>query len=196
MELSGAVRRYGLAALLTTAFSISTPMAAQPYVRVEIAGAAFNVEKGQASHIDSPKSRKFTGQGGTTIIVKGPLWIPPAIQAYPKLQRLVVHFKSDQFGADFVAVEVWNGTRKEFRVDNAIRGDYSTRDIDKPATSANMWLVPSTSVDAHTIVRLVISFPGGFEGPVGPTDFFLAGVGADFAAKPVVSKTIPHDLLL
>ncbi len=164
MQLSNILHRYAWAAALATVLAIGTPLAAQPFVRMEIPGAAFVLEKGHASHMDSPKGRTFTSQD-SVIVVKGPLWTPPPSEAYPKLRRLVVHFKSEKFGgADFLAVEVWNGANKAFGIQNVLTGDHSTMELDKPPASANRWLTGLTNVDAHSIIRLSIGFPQGFEG--------------------------------
>jgi hypothetical protein len=173
------------------ALSFSTHVSAQT-VRVTIPGTAFTIEGRGGTMEDAGSARRFRGDNFATLIVRAPLRIPAASVADPKMQRLVVHFRTSEAGPSLRSVELRQGSSAVFHINTHIKGDYRASEVITPDLAANAWdwgRAPLT-VSAQSILRLEITFPGGFEGPVDSGEFVITGVALDFPRKPLV---VSHD---
>jgi len=192
------------AALVVTALVISTPLLAQLPVRVNLPGTAFSPE-GRGDKVvveDVAGGRRFRGQAFSELTLRGVLRLPPASSAAPKVQRLVLHFRTSPSGPSLRSVELLNGSKVEFRIETHLEGDYTARETAAPAVVANAWAFEPRAVGSQTVLRLKIQFPGGFDSAVNPGEFFLAGVVVDFPGKlktvvetkasAVQSQHLPH----
>jgi len=172
------------AALVVAVLSIGSPLFAQGTIRTTTPANAFTPE-GPASQVaveDVAGGRKFRGGAHQLVMLRGTIQFPSAALAEPKLQKLVVHFRSRQ-GPRLSAVEVRNTSNGSLHRETNITGDFVTRESLTPG-SANAWVFQSINVGAPLIVRLSVEFSGGFEGG-DPGDFVLTGVEAEFARKPL-----------
>jgi hypothetical protein len=120
--------------------------------------------------------------------LSGPIQIPPATSGEPKLQKLVIHFRTSQ-GPRLFSVELRNGSNVPFRAPTDITGDYVTRETLEPARVANAWAFQPINVRAPLVVRLSVQFSGGIDSVVDPGEFVLTGVVAEFPRKPIGLET-------
>lgn len=182
MTLQTARSHIATAALVVAVLSVGSPLFAQG-VRTNTPGSAFSPEgpAGQVAVEDIAGGRRFRGQAYKLVFLRGSIQIPAATSAEPKLQKLVVHFRTSQ-GPRLFSVEVRNGSNVSFRIATDIRGDYTTRETLKPDTAANAWAFQPINVGAPLVVRLSVQFSGGYEGG-DPGEFVLTGVVADFPRK-------------
>ena len=181
------LRRSFYLAVFLMAFSIAAPLIAQTRVRVETPGTAFNPEGAVAPGVvqDVSGGRRFRGRAGALLKLRAVLRMPQASAADPKMQRLVVHFRTNSGGPRLRLVEVRNGASAAFRLATDLSGDYLARETTTPEIVANMWDFKSQprAVGSQTIIRLEVQFPGGFDSAIDPGEFVLAGVGVDFPAR-------------
>lgn len=181
------LRRSFALAVFLMAFSIGLPLIAQTRVRVVTPGTAFNTEGSVAPGVvqDVPGGRRFRGRAGALLKLRAVMRIPAASAADPKMQRLVVHFRTNPGGPRLRLVEVRNGASEVFNLRTDLAGDYLARETTSPDIVANMWDFKSQprGVGAQTIIRLEVQFPVGFDSRIDPGEFVLTGVGVDFPAK-------------
>ena len=85
------------AALVVSIGSVARPAFAQGTFRVTTPGTVFSVD-GRAGRIagDVADGRAFRGGAGESVILKGFIRIPPETSALPRLQKLIVHFRTSQ----------------------------------------------------------------------------------------------------
>jgi hypothetical protein len=173
---------------LVFAVSAGSSLFAQGIFRTTTPGSAFSPE-GPAGRVSAENlaggGRKFRGGERQPAILRGTLQIPAATSAEPRLQKIVVHFRTTD-GPRLLSVELHNGSDVRRRETN-VTGDYMTREMFKPANTANAWEFQSMSVRSPLVVRLSVEFGGGFEGIADPGDFVLIGVVAEFPRKPLGS---------
>src|SRR5687768_11601167 len=93
------------AAYFVAALSSITPLVAQP-VRVKIPGTAFNVVGGQADVQDVAGGRRFRGEAFSLVTLTAAIRMPASSAADPKMQRLVIHFRTSASGVSLRAVEL------------------------------------------------------------------------------------------
>jgi hypothetical protein len=171
------------AALALATLSTGAPLRAE--IRMSTPGTAFSPEgrPGKFAVEDvSGGGRRFRGPAFSELILRGSLRLPAANAATPRLERLVLHFRTGSSGPALQWVELLNGGKVEFHLDANLRGDYSTRET-TAAPFANTWVLPSIAVSAQTVIRLKVGFGGGFDSQVSPEDFLLTQVVADFPRK-------------
>jgi hypothetical protein len=173
------------AALVVAALAIGAPLSAQTPVRVSIPGTAFSPD-GRGDKVvvtDVAGGRRFRGQAFSELTLRGVLRLPPANSALPKVQHLVIHFRTSPSGPSLRSVELRNGSNVEFRIETHLEGDYIARETATPTVVANAWAFAPRTVGSQTVLRLKIQFPGGFDSAVNPGEFFLSAVVAEFPGK-------------
>lgn len=166
---------------LVAAFSVSTSVIAQP-VRVTIPGTAFTVVSGQAAVQDVAGGRSIRGKAFSLVTLAANIRMPASSAAAPKMQRLVLHFRTSPSGPSLRAVALRNGSASVFRIQTELRGDYVTREITTPEVAANVWdwSRAPIAVSAQSVLRLEVQFPGGFDSQIDPGELVLAGATVDF----------------
>ncbi len=172
----------------------SAPLRAQN-VKVNIPGGAFNSRGGRVAVDDAAGGRRFRGEAFALVTLQAKLQIPSASLAEPRLQRLVIRFRTSASGPSLRAVELWNGLIKAFRLETNIGGDFATRETAAPKGSANTWdcaAVP-VHVGADSVLRLEVQYPGGFDSPVNPGDFVILSAQTEFVRKRLTSTTAVLD---
>jgi len=179
------------AAFLVAALSSSTPLLAQT-MRVNMPGNAFQAEGRDVATDDVAGGRRFRGKAFATVVLRGVLQVPPSSAADPKLQRLVIHFRTSPSGPSLRSVELRNGSNVAFRLETNIGGDLTTRETTKPEGSANAWDFGQIGfkVDSQSVLRLEVQFPGGFDSPINAGEFVLTAVGIDFPRKGLTGTTV------
>jgi hypothetical protein len=191
MTLQTARSHIATAALLLAVLSVGSPLFAQGTVRTNTPGSAFSPAgpAGQVAVEDIAGGRRFRGGAFKLVILRGPIQIPPATSAEPKLQKLVIHFRTSEGGPRLRSVELRSGSNVPFRTAIDISGDYTTRETLKPEIVANAWIFQPINVGAPLVVQLSVQFPGGFDSIVDPGEFVLTGVVAEFPRKPIGLET-------
>jgi len=152
------------------------------FVRATTPGSRFAPEGRNGKAEDVPGGRRFTAGAFQTLMLSGTLQMTSTGQSTFKMQRLVIHFRTSAQGPRLLSVEMPSGSSTVFRIETDLKGDYSARQTSQPKEVANMWdfgAVPVT-VSAQSVIRLKVSYPGGFDSPVDPGDFVLMSVEADF----------------
>jgi hypothetical protein len=187
-------------AIATFFFCLGSPLRAEPPVRITIPGTAFS-QQGVGARVavaNVGSGRRFRG-AGQDVILEATIKLPPASSAEPRLERLAVHFRSEnRSGASVQSVELRNGGAASIHLSTDLRGDYTARETLTPAVVANTWVFKSpTNVTAQSVIRLEVRFAGGFEGS-GTSDMLITSVTLDFPSKvkpvpstPVPSKPVP-----
>jgi hypothetical protein len=185
---SGSFRlNVAIGASVLTACFVCPPLLARAPFRVTIPGTAFTVE-GRGADVtvdDVGGGRRFRGKGFAKVIVRGTLQIPPSNVADPRMQRLVVHFRTSPQGPSLRSVEMRNGANTEFHLDTHLAGDYTTRETTQPESIANAWSFERGPVRVYTqtVLRLEVQFPGGFDSQINPGEFVLTSVVLDYPRK-------------
>jgi Tachylectin len=152
------------------------------YTRVKTPGTRFVSERTNAKAEDVPGGRRFTAAAFQTVTLRGTLQMPSNSSTTFKMKRLIVHFRTSAQGPRLLSVEMPSGAATVFHIDTEIRGDYSSRETLQPKEVANVWdfgALPVT-VSVQSVIRLKVSYPGGFDSHVDPGDFVLTSVEADF----------------
>ena len=183
MTFQTARSRVSTAALVVAVVSVVSPLFAQEAIRTITPATAFTPEgpAGQVPVEDVAGGRRFLGKPFQLVMLKGTIQFPSAALAEPKLQKVVVHFRSK--GPRLLSVEVRSKTSSgSFGWKTNATGDHLTRETLTPG-SANAWSFRPITVGAPLVVRLSVEFAGGFEGG-NAGDFVLTGVVAEFARKP------------
>jgi hypothetical protein len=168
----------------------SSPVWAQN-VKVNIPGGAFSARGTRVAVEDVGGGRRFRGEAFALVTLQAKLQIPSASVAEPRLQRLVIRFRTSASGPSLRAVELWNGSNKAFRLETNIGGDLATREAAAPKGSANTWdfaAVPAR-VGSDSMLRLEVQYPGGFDSPVNPGDFVMLSAQTEFVRKPQTGTT-------
>src|SRR5262245_51051895 len=170
-------------ALVCLAVASATPLLANTY-RVTIPGSAFAVEgRPPVDVADVADGRQFHArQNFTKMILRAGLPLPPANAAEPKLQRLVVRFRTSSSGPSLRAVEL--RTPSVAPLETNIGGNYMTREVtDQGRANAWDWGRDPLSVGSQSVIRLTVQFPGGFDSQINPGEFVLASVTAEYVGK-------------
>ncbi len=181
------------ATCLLAGLSLSPPLLAQTPVRVTIPGAAFKVE-GRADEVrvdNVAGGQRFRGKAFASVIVRTTLQMPPATSADPKMQRLVIHFRTSASGPSLRSVELRNGSNAEFHLQMQLSGDYTARETTQPASVANTWAFDQAPirVSAQSVLRLEFQFPGGFDSPINAGEFVITSAVVDFPRKAAALPT-------
>jgi hypothetical protein len=167
---------------------------AQSPIRTITNGREFALERLGGKAEDVPGGRRFRGQAGATITLRGPLHLSASSAADKKLDRLIIRFRTSRAGGSLTGVELLAGSNviyQHFGID--MSGDYSKREVVTPTGSANVLNLRGLTVGNGVTIRLSASFAGGFEGVADPGELVLLGVEADFPIKPAISQgTIPR----
>lgn len=174
---------------------IIAPIAfAQAPVKVSIPGIAFTGStsdlrpSGSVTAFDIPEGRRFSGEAGMLLKLTGALKMPSPGSSDQKLVRLVIHFHTSRGGPSLRSVELNNGTRKEYRFNTNLSGDYVTAERGPLSmrTAArcpcNMWTFENTTVSSQWAIGLEVQFPQRVDGAINGGDFVLTAVEADFGA--------------
>jgi tachylectin len=179
------------AAFFLTALSSSTPLLAQT-VRVNMPGTAFTAEGREVATDDVAGGRRFRGKAFATVVLRGVVQMPSSSAADPRMQRLVIHFRTSPSGPSLRSVELRNGSNVAFRLETNIGGDYTVRETTKPDGSANAWDFGQTGskVGSQSVLRLEVQFPGGFDSQVNAGEFVLTAVGVDFSRKGLTGTSV------
>ena len=178
--------------LLTILF-FSLSLRAQTPFPVKIPGSAFSLENGsdRATIDDVSDGRRFRGKGFAKLTLRANFRMPASSSADPKMQRLIVRFRTSRSGPSLRSVEVRNGS--SFRLDTHAEGDFTTRETAK----VNTWVfTPPVPLSAQSILHLEVQFPGGFDSPINPGEFVITSVEVDFPLKaihgsPTVNNNVP-----
>jgi hypothetical protein len=194
-------RSLAIVAFALTALFTNTPLRAQS-VRVNIPGHAFAVARGRATAVDVAGGRRIRSQADETVILRALLPIPAPTAGQPKVQRLVVRFRTSDDGPSLRSVKLLNGSSVALQAATDIRGNYMTRETTKPDGVANTWDLTTSlrAVSAQTVILLEIHFPGGFEGVHDAGEFILNAVSVDFPgvshASPTTTERFPGPVLV
>lgn len=178
----------------------SLPLAAQPF-HVSIPGTAVMVDGGRkkVSVQNIAGEQHIRAEAGTTVILSTPLRLHPSSSAEHKIQRLVVHFRTNTRGANptIQSVELREGNSSKFKLSTNLDGDYTTKEIPK----VNAWNFPvPVSVSTQSMLRLEVRYPSGFEGLSDAGEFILTDVKVYFPLKirtqsgTVADKSVPRSL--
>jgi hypothetical protein len=175
--------------MATAAFCLGALFSGRPLlaqaVRVAIPGTAFTPEGRHTAVDDVAGGRRFRGVAFAKVILRAVIQLPPASTAEPKIQRLVVRFRTSRSGPSLRSVELRNGSNVAVRLVTNIGGDYTVRETSKPEGSANAWdfgTIP-VRVGSQSVLRLEVQFPGGFDSQINPGEFVLTAVETDFLRK-------------
>jgi hypothetical protein len=185
-------RNRAVRALIVAAFT-GTTLLAQATIKTITVGGEFKPEgtKGQGDQVSG--GRRFRAGAFEEVIVRAAIHMPAATAGDPKLQRLIVRFRTSDRGPRLIAAEVRNGSQVIYRnPDVDISGDYTKRETYSPARLANVWNLGGMNAGSDTFVRLTLSFGGGFDSSVNNGEFILMAVEAEFPRKPLKGQsTIP-----
>jgi hypothetical protein len=180
------VRRSATVACFLAALSLSPTLLAQT-VRVNTPGTAFSAEQSGVTVDDVAGGRRFRGRAFAKVTLRAVLRMPAASAADPKMQRLVIHFRTSPSGPSLRSVELLHpgSTSKLFHIDTHLTGDYIARETITPRNLANAWDWGGSPIEvgSQSVLRLEVQFPGGFDSAVDPGEFFLASVGVDYPRK-------------
>ena len=186
--------------LVLAMLSIGPSLFAQPTVRVDTPGVAFIRDNGsgRAAIEDVAGGRRFRGEAGAKLILRAVLHMPPSNSADPKIQRLVIHFRTSPSGPSLRSVKLSNGSNIEFRIETHLEGNYIARETAAPTSVANMWDFKTSGprISAQSVLRLEVQFPQGFDSPINPGEFFLASVGVDFPRKALTHADLVTPLVV
>jgi hypothetical protein len=188
------------AAAVVFLFCVGLPALAQvpPSASVQVTTpfSAFTADGSEVTIDDVAGGRRFRGRPGASVIVYGRLRLPAPSVGEPKMQGLYVHFYTSESGPSLRGVELRDGRLVTLHVDTNLAGDYRTIGGVAPnAPNAWQWRSVPVPVSERSYIRLVIQFPIGFDSPINPGEFVLAGVSADFPRKrltlPKPSTEVP-----
>jgi hypothetical protein len=188
MHVRRARTHVAIVVLVIAFLIVGAPLFAQ--VRTNTPGTVFEPEgpRGAVAMEDVGSGRRFRGKAHQLVTLRGVLQMPRPDAAEPRLQRLVVHFRTS-VGPRLQIVELRNGSSTPFRIDTDLRGDYATSETLKPPRAANAWVISPITVGSATVIRLAVQFSGGIDSAVDPGEFVLIGVGAEFPRKWSTSTT-------
>ena len=171
---------------------IDLPLSAQLLYKVKIPGTAFSASSPgkKVTTDDLGSGRRFRGEAFAKVILSARLRIPPATAADPKMQQLVIRFSTSASGPSLRTVELRNGGSSSFHIDTHLTGNYTTKEVTKPASLANIWVLdPPERIGSTTVLRIEIIFPGGFDSQINPGEFILNSVELGFPRKITSSST-------
>ena len=170
-----------LGALALASLSLAASSLAQIPLRVTIPGSAFTLE-GQSAQVDDVAGgRRFRGVGFATLTLRAVIPLPSSKSADPKVQRLVVHFRTS--GATCRSGPCLESVKLQQSVINTnLMGDYTTSETTLPSAVANAWDWKSQPirVGSGSVIRLVVQFPGGIDSKIDPGEFILKSIVVDF----------------
>ena len=172
------VRPVGASALLAlVALSMATPSLAQIPLRVTMPGSAFAPHMSTAQMDDVPGGRRFRGKAFAKLTLRALVPMPAASVADPKVQKIVVHFRTNESGPSLRSVKL-----ESYQFQTNLEGDYMSVERSTPDVAANAWVFKSTPVrvGGSSPVLLEVQFPGGFDSQVNPGEFVLGSVVLDF----------------
>src|SRR5581483_4685048 len=182
--------------ILAGILASNSPMMAQAPFRTVTTGREFTLERLGGTAADVPGGRRFKGQAGATITLRGPLHLSPSSAADKKLERLIIRFGTSRAGGSLTGVELLAGSDVIYQhLGIEISGDYSTREVATPPRLANVLKLPAVKVNYYNgvTIRLSVSFAAGFEGAADPGELVLFGVEAYFPTNPIITQgTIPR----
>jgi tachylectin len=160
-------------------------------VKVNIPGGAFTPRGAGVAVDDAGGGRRFRGAAFALVTLQAKLQIPSASLAEPRLQRLVIRFRTSAAGPSLRAVELWNGSHQEFRRETNIEGDFATRETAAPNGSPNTWDFSNGPwrVGSDSVLRLDVQYPGGFDSAINPGDFVMLSAQTEFVRKPQTGTT-------
>ncbi|MEJ7589637.1 MAG: tachylectin-related carbohydrate-binding protein, partial [Ferruginibacter sp.] len=126
----------------------------------------------------------FRSKANASIIIRCKLQMPSGNFATDKMERLIIRFKTSDRGPSLRTIELLSGSARLFNINTNLVGDYTTRQSEKPASIANVWVWNDpVKVSAQNVLRLHVNFPGGFEGIKDAGEFILSSVEVHFVAK-------------
>jgi hypothetical protein len=162
------------------------PLFAQSLLKIKTPGAAF-LPEGRAVDVmvdDVAGGRRFRGKAFASVMLRAKLRLPATASAVPKVQRLVVRFRTSASGPSLRTVELRNGANVSFRIETNLAGNYVAREATEPESIANAWFWREpVSVGAASVIRLKIIFPGGFDSQINPGEFVLHSVEAAYPLR-------------
>ena len=91
---------------------VSSPVRAQN-VKVSIPGGAFNAVGARVTVEDVGGGRRFRGEAFALVTLQARLQIPSASVAEPRLQRLVIRFRTSASGPSLRLVELRTGSHPD-----------------------------------------------------------------------------------
>lgn len=162
--------------LLSAAIGLASSATAAPAtMRIDTPGSTFRVVQGRATADNAPDGLHVRGGASTDVTVQGVLVLPPDEMAERRASRLLLHFRTSPGGPTLRTIVLPDGQR----VDLNLEGDFLTESKRNTIDFGN---IPMKLYD-RSIVKLVISFPGGFEGNPNPGEFVLKSVSVDAPRK-------------
>jgi len=168
-------------------------LVAQPRVRTTTAGREFRLEGSKGTADIVAGGQRFRAGAFQEIFVRAPIHLSPSGAADTRAQRLIVRFRTSDRGPRLIGAEILSGSQVLYRNEELnVSGDYGDRETTTPRSLANVFDVRGRNVGANAVIRLKLSFGGGFDSVVDNGVFVINGVEAEFPLKPVTGQsTIP-----
>ena len=125
---------------------------------------------------DVPDGRRFAGKAFAKVLIQAKLAMPAPGNREYRLQRLVVHFRTERSKVSLRAVEL-RRVRNPFRKTTNLSGDYTRQERENVVDFGD---VP-VAVTGDSLLYLELQFPGGFDSEVDPGAFVVTSVSLGFA---------------
>src|SRR3954469_14388398 len=119
MTLRPADRRIRFGMLFTAATLVASSSVSAQNVKVNIPGGAFNAVGAGVAVDDVSGGRRFRGEARALVTLQATLQMPTSV-AEPRLQRLVIRFRTSTSGPSLRAVELRYPSRSAWRVETNI----------------------------------------------------------------------------
>lgn len=169
------------AALGLATLAAAGPTPAPPTLRTDTPGAAFRVVRGDARTDDVPDGRRIRGAEHAEVTLAGELRLPSLAMAERRGTRLVLHFRTSREGPTLRKLVLPDG--------NAIAFDGAGNQMaDSKRNTLDFGVAPLRLYD-HSMLKLVIEYPGGIDSHVDPGEFVLHSISLDSPRKPLVRPT-------
>jgi hypothetical protein len=176
--------------LAASALSV-LPLQGQIILRTVTPGTDFTPVNAMGLMANVPGGRAFMEKNENiqSFLVTGTLQLPNTGQQTYKLTRLIVHFRTDQYGASLLSVELRGFSDKIWRGEVNTKGDFTARESLKSPINAWNFADTGPTLGGKTTILIGVGFPGGFEGGASKDKFFLSSVVAEFRGTASSSDT-------
>jgi hypothetical protein len=167
-------RWFRMTLVLMATIATSVARAQTPVV---MPGTAFVADYPPAVKVDDvPDGRRFAGKAFAKVVIRAKLAMPAPGNREYRLQRLVVHFRTERSGVSLRAIEL-RRVRNPLRKTTNLSGDYTRQERENVVDFGD---VP-VAVTGDSLLYLELQFPGGFDSKVDPGAFVVTSVALQFA---------------